>query len=147
MKPTTDRWKVREREDNEPDLYTQLCQAASRGNTMTVKRLLAWGVGPDKPQFFRDPALLYAIGDSQTKTARLLIEAYGDVNADNDFGFTLLMSACRYGREQQTELVKLLLERGADVHAKDNHGYTALSYAMEEGNVECARLLLEAGAE
>ena len=147
MEPKTGKRIVREREDHEPDLYTQLCNAAVSGDAETVQRLLLWGVGLDKPRFYRTPALLCAVGAGQIKIARLLIEEDADVSAADDFGFTPLMLACRDEREEQMELVNLLLEHSADVHAINDQGETALSYAMQDGNVECARLLLEAGAE
>ena len=44
-------------------------------------------------------------------------------------------------------MVQQLVEHGVDVNAQDRWGGTGLSDAVREGNLECAELLREAGAE
>ena len=43
--------------------------------------------------------------------------------------------------------VRLLLERGADPRARSTRGDTPLTFAARDGNVDSARLLVEAGAD
>ena len=45
------------------------------------------------------------------------------------------------------EKVLLLIEAGAKINTKDNDGNTALSLAIEAGNSEIIKLLIEAGAK
>jgi hypothetical protein len=47
----------------------------------------------------------------------------------------------------KSEIVELLLERGAAVDARDPAGGTALIWACNAGHLDCARLLLQAGAD
>jgi len=55
-----------------------------------------------------------------------------------------LLYARRYG---QWGRVQALLEAGTDVDSADVNGLTALMIACIQGHAECARLLLEAGAD
>lgn len=76
----------------------------------------------------------------------ILAEQYGitDVNAADEDGVILLVTACRMG---DARLVLLLLSAGADVNADCSFdSYTALHAAACEGHAECCRLLLEHGA-
>jgi ankyrin repeat protein len=82
-----------------------------------------------------------------------------DVNASTRIGRTSLAKSCWNG---QSHIVKLLLDQpGIDIEAKDNQGRTALHMAVwglfggrakkkvsinSRDSPECARLLLEAGA-
>ena len=85
-----------------------------------------------------------------------------DVNAVNSIGKTALMYAAQYGF---LDSVKILLKAGADIDAQTNagnkdNGYycnediciqygerTALMYAVQEGNLEVAKYLVENGAD
>ena len=55
----------------------------------------------------------------------------------------LVVAACR----GDTAMVRSLLAHGADVDARDGAGGTALIWACDGGDLECARLLLDAGAD
>ncbi len=59
------------------------------------------------------------------------------------FGFTALIKATQYGRE---DLVRFCLEQGADVLAKTEPGYTSLSMSARISNPKIMDLLLKAGA-
>ena len=96
--------------------------------------------------------------------AKRLLEAGADINAKEDFGGqTALMWAAA---QSQAEMVKLLASKGADLNARgvirqwerkviteprpkdmNKGGFTPLIYAAREGCVECARYLVEAGAD
>ena len=68
----------------------------------------------------------------------------GSLNArlDTEKQDTLLTWAARHG---QAEAVRLLLEGGASVGATTGGGAPALFIACDQEQIECARLLLEAG--
>lgn len=69
----------------------------------------------------------------------------------DDGGWTILMSACLYGR---LRIVEYLVELGADVDvyyeslgdSPDERG-TALTFALQEGHFEVAKYLLKNGAD
>ena len=61
---------------------------------------------------------------------RAWIDANGDVNLRNKFGWTLLMMAALHGR---TDMVEILLAAGADAKASNKHGDTAVSLARLKG--------------
>jgi len=66
-----------------------------------------------------------ADGDSKA-----MIEHGADVNAKDNYGYTVLILAARNGH---TEIVELLIERGADIEAMNNDGNTALIQAARYG--------------
>lgn len=56
---------------------------------------------------------------------------------------TLLHHASEYG---QTEVIELLLKKGAQVNVIDSDGLTPLLLAIYEDQLDCAKLLLDHGA-
>ena len=49
--------------------------------------------------------------------------------------------------ERHPEVVKVLVEHRADLQSRTKKGFTALHFAAREGDVESARLLLDAGVD
>lgn len=49
--------------------------------------------------------------------------------------------------QEDFDLIKQLAASGANINGRDSHGATILSRAVQEGNVEMARVLVEAGAD
>lgn len=45
-----------------------------------------------------------------------------------------------------SELIETFLEAGADIDSAGEYGFTPLHYAIQQDNVEAARLLIERGA-
>lgn len=70
------------------------------------------------------------------------IDAGADVNQANDSGWTVLMSATKFG---SVEAIKLLVDAGADVHADDERGRTALWFAT--ASPEKTKLLIASGID
>lgn len=64
-----------------------------------------------------------------------------DLNTPSTWGETHLMQV------KTVEMARWLIEHGANVNAVREDGQSALTFAASSGNVELARLLLEAGAD
>ena len=73
----------------------------------------------------------------------LLIDKGGDVNAKDNWDWTVLHSAV-YGDK---EVVELLIAKGANVNARDGDSRTPLWYAQDEGYTEIVELLRKHGAK
>jgi ankyrin repeat protein len=143
---------------------TPLREAATAGDTTVVAKLLEAGADATAAGKDGDTALMLAARGSNVEVARLLIDHGADVNAKEHWrGQTALIWAAAQG---QAEMVRLLIEHGADPNARsvtnewDRQvsaerrrlyrpfgGLTALMYAARVGCVECARALVEGGAD
>ncbi len=89
--------------------------------------------------------------DPETNSAcdriiRALVDAGVDPNATNSHGSTPMHEAAGGDWGNQTA-IRTLLELGADVGSIDDGGNTPLVFAAYNGEVECIRLLLAAGAD
>jgi ankyrin repeat protein len=155
---------------------TPLQLAAINGSASMLDRLLKAGADANTPLTTAgDTALMMAARTGKTEALRVLVEAGGNVNAKETWGgTTALMWAVSEGH---AEAAKLLIDSGADVNARSNYvaaangrGFegrtplanratdarpeefasgwlTPLMLAAREGNVELARLLVEARAD
>ena len=143
---------------------TPMSEAAVSGNAAIIGMLLAAGADPDSPNREGQTALMAVARTGNLDAARLLLESGADVNAREQWGGqSALMWAAA---QRQPGMVKLLIESGADVDARgtdrnwqrrvtaeprpkdlDRGGFTALLYAAREGCVDCARYLVEGGAD
>ncbi len=151
---------------NAKNIYgaTPLRQAAVTGDAAVVKTLLDAGAAVDEPGPDGETALMVAARGNGVEAAKLLIEHGANVNAHEQWkGQTALIYAAA---ESQPEMIKLLLEHGANPNAQSKPnvwqrqvsaerrrmyrpigGLTALMYAARQGCVECARALVEGGAD
>ena len=78
---------------------------------------------------------------AETELAKLLIKHGANVNAIDNWGRTPLTTS-------HPEIINRLIKSGADLNLKMGANQrTALSYHIEKRTSECARLLIEAGAE
>ncbi len=143
---------------------TPLGEAAVVGNVAVIERLLDSGAEIDAPGADGQTPLMVLARSNHVDAARLLIERGANVNARESWrNQTALMWAAA---QRQPALVALLIEHGADVDARSAvndwprqvtgeprrmyrpfGGLTPLLFAAREGCVECARLLVEAGAD
>jgi len=154
---------------------TPLQLAATNGSASMIDRLLKAGADPNAPLTAGgDTALMMAARTGKTDALRVLVEAGGNVNAKETWGgTTALMWAVSEGH---VDAAKLLIGAGADVSARSNYvaaangrGFegrtpvasrtdpkteefasgwlTPLTLAAREGDVEMARILVNAGAD
>jgi hypothetical protein len=123
-----------------------LFDAAYRGDTAAVQRLLSEGIDPN----YRNPGgwtpLMIAAAERHLEAVVVLLAAKADSNLRNSYGRTALMFASRYG---QLAIVERLLAAGADpnVIPTDATGWTALVSAAKEGHIAVIRALLDKGAD
>ncbi len=130
--------------------------AAANGDAAVVQMLLQAGADPDGGPDERERPLMRAAWVGSLDVVTVLLDAGADPNgAESARGQTALMWAVS---ERHPAVVKTLLDRGASVHtatvshltgraaARDTTGYTPLLFAARVGDLESARLLLDAGA-
>jgi ankyrin repeat protein len=143
---------------------TPMSEAALIGSEAVIRELLAAGVDPNSPNPEGETALMLVVRTGRVDAAEVLIDAGADVNAKERWaGQTALMWA---GAQLQPEMVKLLLAHGAEVDGRSTvrqwtrkvsseprpkelpqGGLTPLMFAARTGCIECAELLLGAGAD
>jgi len=142
---------------------TPMAEAAIVGNVTMLGLLLEAGADVESANADGQTALMIVARSGRVDAAKLLLSRGANVNAVEKWrGQTALMWAAA---EHQPAMVKELVVRGADVNARSmvNNwgrqvtaepraiyrpagGLTPLLYAAREGCVDCARVLVEAGA-
>jgi len=143
---------------------TPMAEAAILGRADLLEALLKAGADVESPNADGQTALMIVARSGRVDAARLLIEHGANVNAVERWrGQTALMWAAA---QKQPAMVAELIKAGADVNARSTvnnwerqvtaepraiyrpaGGLTPLLYAAREGCLECARLLVEAGAD
>lgn len=123
---------------------TALHQAALRGETESVSRLISEGVDVDAKNLYGITPLSIACEYGNSAIVELLLDAGADANQTIAGGETALMTSCRTG---DVGIVAALIKHGAAIEAKNKSGQTALMWAADEGNIEAIDVLIEAGAK
>lgn len=143
---------------------TPISEAAIRGDYNIMKALLDAGADMDSPNADNQTALMVVARSSNVDTAKLLLSHSADVNAAEKWqGQNAVIFAAA---QSQPEMLNLLIEAGGDPDSRSipnerdrqisaerrlqwrpAGGITALGYAAREGCLECARILVEAGAD
>jgi ankyrin repeat protein len=143
-----------------------LSAAATAGNAQLVRLLLDAGADAKALSTLDgETVLMSAARSGSVDAVRLLLDRGADVNARETYkGQTALMWAAA---ERHAPIVKLLLERGADwrVRSFDREtrppklsaassispiprgGFTALMFTAREGDIDSARIMLDAGVD
>lgn len=91
-----------------------------------------------------EPLLMCPVYRGDINLVKFLISNGVDVNLQNDYGSTALMSASQTG---YIEIVRLLLAAGSDVNKRDNKGYSALRIAVLHNSLNVFKLLIQAKAD
>jgi len=143
---------------------TPMAEAAILGRADLLETLLKAGADVESPNADGQTSLMVVARTGRVDAARLLLKYGAKVNAVERWrGQTALMWAVA---QKQSAMVAELVKAGADVNARSTvnnwerqvtaepraiyrpaGGLTPLLYAAREGCVECARLLVDAGAE
>ena len=143
---------------------TPMAEAAILGRADLLETLLKAGADVESPNADGQTALMVVARTGRVDAARLLLKYGAKVNAVERWrGQTALMWAVA---QKQPAMVAELVKAGAAVNARSTvnnwerqvtaepraiyrpaGGLTPLLYAAREGCVECARLLVDAGAE
>ena len=143
---------------------TPMIEAATFGNAAVIAKLLDAGADVESPGADGQTALMIVARSSNVAAAKVLLERGANANAAELWRQqTALMWAAA---QAQPEMVKLLIEHGAQVDARSVEnkwprqvtgeprrmyrpmgGLTPLLFAAREGCLECARALVEAGAD
>jgi hypothetical protein len=121
-----------------------LKEAAIRGYSGTVKRLIANGVNVNEKDSAGVRPLMYAAQTGHTDIVEMLYTAGAKANEKDINGLTALMHATING---DSKTVKLLLSIGAEANAKNKAGMSALNYAVEKLHTHIAKMLKTAGAK
>ena len=144
---------------------TPLWAASQNGGVAIVRKLLAAGANPDAALPSGETPVMVAARSGYPEVVEALIEKGADLNVHGSRGQTALMWAVA---QKHPEVVKVLLAHHADLRRKSDvwsevmavppHGYlpynkaiphggeTALMFAARVGDLESAKLLVEAGA-
>jgi uncharacterized protein len=143
---------------------TPMSEAAITGNVDMIERLLKAGADVESPNPDGQTALMVVARTSRVDAAQALLRRGAKVNAVEQWrGQTALMWAAA---ESQPAMVKTLVAAGADVNARSKvnnwqrqvtaepraiyrpaGGLTPLLYAAREGCVDCAKYLVDGGAD
>ena len=158
------------------DQVTDFAKAAKFDDVSTVIALLAKGVSPNTVDTRGNPMLLLAIKDKSTKVTELLInDKRTDVDLSNKYGETPLMMASIDGdlpvvktlvlqkkamvnhigwtplhyacTKGNLEVAQFLIANGAMVDGLSPGNTTALMMAVQSGNEQLVKLLLDKGAD
>ena len=124
----------------DPDEDAPLTLAAAQSDHKMIELLIEHQADIDVRGPFGDSPLRRA---HNLETLRQLLEAGANPDAQNDGGFTPLMSAVSMG----PDAVQLLLDYGADPNLDTQNGTTALIIAASFGRTAEGRLLIQNGAE
>jgi ankyrin repeat protein len=117
---------------------TALMTASRTGSAGTVKALLARGAEVDaKEQTHGQTALMWAVSNQHPEIVRLLVAAGADVQARSEVRPRVVHTGNRFGDRNESRGVATL-ELG---------GFTPLLFAARQGDLESARILLDAGAK
>ena len=143
---------------------TPMSEAAITGNADMIERLLKAGADVESANADGQTALMVVARTSRVDAARALLRQGAKVNAIEQWrGQTALMWAAA---ESQPAMVRELVAAGADVNARSTinnwqrqvtaepraiyrpaGGLTPLLYVAREGCVDCAKSLVEGGAD
>ena len=123
---------------------SDVADAAMRGDTASVRALLAQKADVNAPQGDGATALHWAVYRGDKELVRVLVRAGANVKAANREGATPLWLASVIG---DADIVSALVEAGADPNEKLPLGRTPLMVASRTGKLEAMKVLIDRGAD
>ncbi len=146
---------------------TPLWLAATNGSAAMLELLLDAGADPNATLEMGETPLMIAARSGDTASIELLVDRGADVNtAERERGQTALMWAAA---QQHADVARVLVEQDADLHARTkvwhqlentagntntsgnfkmaHGGSTPLLFVARNGDLDTARVLIEAGAD
>jgi len=141
-----------------------ITEAAILGHAQILSALVAAGADANFENPEGETPIMAVARTGNVDAANVLVDAGADLNAREDWGGqSAIMWAAARGNH---EMVRFLAANGAELDARgvvrqwprkviteprpkdmNKGGFTALLYAAREGCIECARALIEAGAD
>src|SRR5579862_5775881 len=121
-----------------------IADAASKGNTAEIERLLKRGADVNAQQADGATALQWAAYRGDARLAELLLKAGAKPGLANHDGATPLWLAAARG---DAAVIRALLKGGADANEQLPLGRRPLMLAARSGNVDAVRALLDHGAD
>ena len=136
--------KKENQNSNTGSLNDELLTASSKGDYVSVKRLLKVGADVNAKDKDGRATLYYAVSSGHVETVEALLAAGANVNVKDGDGWTPLHIAAGRGH---TEVAKRLLAAGANANPQeDKSGWTPLHDAAYFDHIEVLKVLLAAGA-
>ncbi len=129
-----------------PDNQTPLYIAVANKHKPIVEYLLSKGANiSEKNGEYGSSALHKACASGALDIAKVLVNAGADVNLKSDEGYTPLSNAVSNNKQIT---VKYLISNGANIGEKNGKlGVSVLHKACMNGNLEIAKILVDAGAD
>jgi ankyrin repeat protein len=116
-----------------------MLDAAARGDTARIEKLIADGAPLDPLDSARQTPLLLAVQGNHLATVEMLIKAGANINAQAANMDTPWLLAGALGR---TDMLRLMIPRGPDFSIRNRFGGNALMPACERAHVDTVKLLL-----
>jgi uncharacterized protein len=124
---------------------TPLSQACTNASSALVDLLLKAGANPNTPIATGETPLMTCARTGNVDAVRMLFVHGADVNAKEP---TQNQTAAMWAAaERQTQVLRTLIEVKADLNAHTKTGFTPLHFAARVGDLESARMLLDAGVD
>ena len=125
---------------------TPLMRGIETRHAAVVRQLLEAGADTDRRDTYGRLLVNLAVEADNAQIVEALLEAGADFNVTDDEGNSPALLAVMGEGEAMYDTLGAFGHHGVDMNL-GNPSYTPLYYAVEQGNVEMARALLEAGAD
>lgn len=127
------------------DGVTPLSLACLNGSAPMTTTLLQSGADPNLARSTGETPLMTAAHSGNVEVVKLLVAHDANVNAkENTRGQTALMLAVA---ENHQDVARALIDSHADVKTRSKNRFTAFLFAVQQGNLTIAKMLLAAGAD
>jgi ankyrin repeat protein len=125
--------------------HTPLMRAIETQQPGAILLLLKAKADPNAKTPDGESCLTMAVESRKPKVVQALIVSGANVKEVMPSGDSPALTAAQDGMPESFEIIKILGKAGAEMNAS-NAAYTPLVYAIEQGNVELVKTLLESGA-